>query len=815
MHGRWRFTMVLMAAAAAAALTSAAEAMRRVEPGTAVALRADQGLVLVAVDTSHDLRAASLRRVGRNHNAGTMRQPERGLNHDLYVADIGRYGWHHVRTIGVRWTFSEAEAFEFEVKPGVVNYPGDLVFRAEGRFMAQTFLANRGLAAIDWLRATHPGVAAAHAFEYTGRYPDPFPAFLATSPARDVAPKAEFGLRPPPPPRRPPSLPIADLWRDLAVTEASLSPDGRRVLLQEKKSDEQWELTLVDLKRQSSTVVVRSPMALSQVQWVGDARFVAAVDNPMGRGRVHLFSVDAAEAGGWVVTKTTIRRAADLIQVFDRPSPAIVIATSNSEGAMLHRLDLADIEALERVTPKPADRINKGLRNDFAWLFDGQGRPGVAAVFEDDRVILVQPGEDGHVPLVDGDDDPGFEPVALSTDGRLLYGLAEEDRAQRELVAFDMATKTLQATVFSRAGVDVSAPLFSDDGHLVGVRYYRSGRLVSEYFDEGEAAIMRRLAAAFPGRSLSVADRSDDGRSRLLWVDGADLPPTLYHLDLDAGVAMQVASSMPWLDGRPLAPAKVVRFKGVDGLELEAFLTLPPGVSKPPLVVHPHGGPIGVADTLHFTPDVQYMAGLGYAVLQVNFRGSDGYGAAFREAGHRSYGTAIEDDIHAAVNHVVASGAVDGSRMCMVGGSYGGYSGLVAAVRWPQAYRCVVSMFGISDRALFFTASDSSRGKETREAMEKMIGDPRVDLDEMVENSPLYHVDRLVAPVMLVHGMEDQRVDAEHSRRMARMLESVGRPAVGYVFPDEGHGIDDEDHRKKVWEGIAGFLQQHLDEPQR
>jgi dipeptidyl aminopeptidase/acylaminoacyl peptidase len=802
--------IVFLAFVAAMVAATGAHAMRRVEPGEPVVLRPDQGLVLVAVDTSHDLRAASLRRVGRNHNAGTMRQPGKGLNHDLYVAETGRYGWHNLRTIGVRWTFKEEADVEFDVKPGVINYPGDLVFRAEGDFMVQMFLANRSLAAIDWLRTTHPGLVEGFAVAYSGRYPDPFPAFLAKSPARTLEAKPDFGLRPPPPPRSEPRLSVDELWRDLAVTEASLSPDGGRVLLQEKRSDELWELSLVDLKAQSSSVVVRSPMPLVQVQWVGHSRFVAAVDNPNGRGRVHLFRVDAAPSGGWTISKTTIRRAADLVHAFARPEPTIIIATTNDDGAMLHRLSLEDIESLERVTPKPADRINGGFRNDMAWLFDAEGRPGVALVYEDERIKLVRPGEDGHVAIVDDEEGPGFEPVGLSHDGRLMYALAQEDRPQRELIALEVATGKVQPTVFSREGIDVSAPLFDADGRLVGVRYYRSGRLVSEYFDPAEAAVTRRIAAAFPGRTVSEADRSGDGRQRLLWVDGAELPPTLFHLDLSNGVAMQIASSMPWLDGKPLAPAKVIAFKGADGLPLEAFLTLPPGVANPPLVVHPHGGPIGIADTLHFDPAVQYMAGLGYAVLQVNFRGSDGYGGAFREAAHRNYGKAIEDDIDAAVNHVIANEAIDEQRMCMVGSSYGGYSGLVAAVRWPTKYRCVVSLFGVSDRALFFTASDGARSEEGRATLEKIIGDPNADLDEMVAHSPLYHADRLVAPVMLVHGMEDQRVDPEHSRRMARMLESAGRPAVGYLFADEGHGIEDKDHRRTAWQGIAGFLQQHL-----
>jgi dipeptidyl aminopeptidase/acylaminoacyl peptidase len=240
--------------------------------------------------------------------------------------------------------------------------------------------------------------------------------------------------------------------------------------------------------------------------------------------------------------------------------------------------------------------------------------------------------------------------------------------------------------------------------------------------------------------------------------------------------------------------------------------TLPDAEGKRPLVVMPHGGPIGVSDDRHFNRDVQFIASLGYAVLQVNYRGSDGYGKAFREAGYRNYGKLIEDDIDAAIKAALAAYPLDESKMCALGGSYGGYSAMVAAIRWPERFRCAVSIAGVSDRALFFTASDSGRDAQTRLQMERIMGNPNVpaDLADMQLTSPLYRYQDLKVPVMLVHGQEDVRVDMEHTRRLVRLLNLAGRPPVLMSLANEGHGFEKLDSVDKSWTAIAGFLQEYL-----
>jgi dipeptidyl aminopeptidase/acylaminoacyl peptidase len=293
-------------------------------------------------------------------------------------------------------------------------------------------------------------------------------------------------------------------------------------------------------------------------------------------------------------------------------------------------------------------------------------------------------------------------------------------------------------------------------------------------------------------------------------VEGSDQPPLLYALDVARGEASLLDSAAPWLENKRFAPAEVLSVKSRDGLPVEAYLTLPTGPGKHPLVVHPHGGPVDVRDDRMFDPEVQFLASLGYAVLQVNYRGSDGYGKAFREAGRNQWGAGIEDDIESALNAALSKYPLDPQHMCVVGASYGGYSALESALRWPARFRCVVSIAGVSDRVLFFTASDFSQGAKGREGAEREIGDPKTELDQMLATSPLYHYRDVKLPVMLVHGREDVRVDYEHSRRLVRMLNIAGRKPVMLSFDKEGHGLDAMDDIDTAYQGIAGFLQEYL-----
>ena len=497
----------------------------------------------------------------------------------------------------------------------------------------------------------------------------------------------------------------------------------------------------------------------------------------------------------------------------DAPDAILYATTGKDGGLRVHRVDISSQRSIDSTRFSYSDRLNKGVANDQWWLADDGGNLRLAIVRRDDQKVLTHVRNGVSRELMTLDDQDDFDPVGVSSDASLIYAISDRGREQRELVAYDVNTRRIERTLFAKAGVDVHSALFGKGRKPIGVNYYESGRLISNYFDDGQNRLSRSLADALPGRNISVAGRSQDGQRVVLWVDAADKPPALYFLDVANRRVELLDEDMPWLQAFHFSPTEIVRFQNGDKLPIEAFLTMPSGDTKRPLVIFPHGGPVGVADTLRFDREVQFLASLGYAVLRVNYRGSEGYGREFREAGKHSYGTRIEDDIDAATRLVLSRYPIDTTRICALGSSYGGYSAMVMAIRWPQRFRCVVSMSGVADRILFFTASDGGRSASGRQMLERVIGNPNTQAAEMQATSPLYHYEQLRTPLMLVHGLEDRRVDFEHSRRMLRMLDMAGRAPAGLLFAEEGHGIDKPEKLEKLWNGVAGFLQKYLDDP--
>lgn len=796
---------------------------REIAPGERVVLGKGEGLLLVAVDTDvvlTVLRIEAQRGLGRLY---IPRAAATGRSYRLYAIDAGSYRLAEIKRIGdpqrmraqINLRVLEG-AFDFDVMPGVINYPGDLVFRGQGTRTGGLHVANRGLPAMDWLQAEHPALAAGHRFEYRGRYPDPFPEHyrqaLAASGRSGQGPPQDITRAPPPSGELP--LPIDALWAPSPLKGVELSPDGRllgEVVTFEKEGHTHWALNLIDLEAQSVVRLFEAAKPIWRLDWVSARDLLLSIGRDDEPDVLMAFNV-LEEAGGRRYRQLVVPRLGVLVSTLPQEPGHILFASSDAGELMVHKVDLRSPEALDASKLSRRARLDRGVDYALSWHADGAGRLRLAVALnkEGDRVLMHGADDEFRQILALDGEDSDFEPVMLSADASRIYGFAEKGRAQRDLVEFDVARGEVVRTVFSQPGVDVVAPLSDGQGNLIGASYYRDGLLFSHYFDERNTAMIERLRRAFPDKAATIMQRDRSGRHFLVAVGGGDKPTVIYHYDAQASQASPVSQTRPGLEKYSFVPARTLRAKSSDGLEIEAYLTLPPGDGKRPLVVFPHGGPIGVRDSRYFDPEVQFLASLGYAVLQVNFRGSEGFGTAFREAASGEYGAGIEDDIDAALKAALAAYPLDETRMCMLGASYGGYSAMISAIRWPGRFRCAVSLSGVSDRVLFFTASDSARYEDTRKRMETRIGNPLTEMDRMVENSPLYRVADLQVPVMLVHGTEDLRVDYEHTRRLVRMLNLSGRPPVVVALEGATHGLDEEDDIRRAWSGIAGFLRMHL-----
>jgi len=804
--------------------------LHHVKPGQVPELEADEGLLVVGVDANMPISRVKVRKDDAVFGGGDMKDLPEGRSLRLYALPAGRYEWAQLKPFSdFTYDLRDEPEFEFVVEAGKINYAGDLQFRARTVEDSAFHVSNRGLGVSDWLKKEHPRLYADYALAYTGHYPDPFPEFYRDVVARSgTEPATGTKFRAPPKPGKLP-LPVRALWKDDRVLMARINPAGDLIAVHVHAAEKRWDVELADLAAGTVSVLATSNVPFGNIGWASDGTILMPVSEE-GAEEIHVARIGAPIGGKRTIARMKLPRKGVVIDSLPNDDDHILFGSLSSRNElMVHRLDISSEAALRGFRYDARDRLNIGVIDDRNWFTDGSSRLRLAMAVRDDRNpprpddgddgsdeprkkwVLMHGSNGSFVEVMELDDEEPFQPEGLSADGSLIYGITEKDRAQKDLVAFDPVSRRITRTVFSKPGVDVVTTLFDEAHEVAGVGYYRGGVYVTEYFDAGASAQIRLLHNTFPGKTVIVGDRSRDGKQMLVWVEAGDQPAQLYHLDVAAHRASLVDETKPDLKPQSLAPSTAFTFKGIDGLALEAFMTLPRTAGRHPLIVFPHGGPIGVSDKLHFDPEVQFLASLGYAVLRVNYRGSDGYGKAFREMGYRKYGTAIEDDIDAATRHAIAHYPIDASRMCAVGSSYGGYSALVMAIRWPDRFRCAVSIAGVSDRILFFTASDSGRDKDVRKEMEKVVGDPHTELEAMKDSSPIYHYRELKLPVMIVHGKEDYRVDYEHARRLQRMLEIDGRPPVGLVFEKEGHGVQKIENIETQWNGIAGFLQAHLD----
>lgn len=400
-------------------------------------------------------------------------------------------------------------------------------------------------------------------------------------------------------------------------------------------------------------------------------------------------------------------------------------------------------------------------------------------------------------------------PVALTEDGRGVYFTGVRKGADVEgLYRLDPETHEIEL-VYAHAEADIEHLLFDAQGKsLVGVRVYTDRPQYHWLLpDHPLARLYGALQRAFAGQEAEITSLSDDGTRAVAFVWSDVNPGEYFLLDTSTMRAEPLPPARAWIDPREMRPKEAIRLESRDGLPLRGYVTRPAGDGPHPLVVIPHGGPHGVRDGWGYDPEVQLLANQGYAVLQVNFRGSSGYGTAFRNAGFRRWGTAVQDDIADATRWAIREGITEDGRVCIFGSSFGGYSALMSAVREPELYRCAVSFAGVYDLELMHTTADIPNSRRGRAYLDKAIGQ---DIDQLRQQSPAHHAERVTIPLLLIHGTEDWRVDFQQASTMTGALNRADRPYEWVELKGEGHYIADEDVREQVYGRILSFLDRHL-----
>jgi len=344
---------------------------------------------------------------------------------------------------------------------------------------------------------------------------------------------------------------------------------------------------------------------------------------------------------------------------------------------------------------------------------------------------------------------------------------------------------------------------------IVGISY--PAKASYHYTKEANelASLHKSLVASFGGQTTTFASTSEDGSKILVRVDSDVNPGEYYLFDAKTKQAQFLWANRSWLDPRKMASAKPFTLTTDDKTELHGYLTLPPNLSKDqkaPLVVMIHGGPIS-RDYYEFDSEVQLLANRGYAVMQVNYRGSDGYGSKFKRAGYKEWGGKMIQDIIDATHYVTSNFNIDENRMCTYGASYGGYAALMATVRAPDLYKCTIGYVGIYDLNYAFSESITMRLLGGEAYLKRVLGTDQAKLNEF---SPVNHADKIKAKVMLIHGEKDARVPVINAEKMLEKLELAGQEVPYLNFRKSGHGVQDPEGRLQLYGALLDHLEENL-----
>ena len=638
---------------------------------------------------------------------------------------------------------------------------------------------------------------------------------------------APFGQALAEPPAR---IPVKAFFSNPAMSRPALSADGKTFAFIFSNGDKQtvFSLGVAPGSKPVALVNINDPETrLAWLAWANADRLLISAEsrNPFSVGvrsrMTQLFGVDRdAKNFGWL-GKNWERYGQQQIPVIYQDQ--IVHWTPAVPDSVLieYRNPYESSPDVMRMNVNNG-RVNvaQPRSNDIQdWYADAEGnlRAGVATTATNLYRLYARIAPKDKLELVIehpifGDGGPVF--AGFHADADKLYVRALKDR-RAAIFEFDLRSKKVGAEVFSHEQVDVG-DLERDAGmdeHVVGVRY-TVDRPEIRFFDPLAREQYSELAAEFKRQLGSemfheVVSQSADGNQQILEVSSDVQPPVYYFHDRAKLGLARVLESRPGLGPKNLAPMKRITYQARDGLTISGYLTLPRGVEPRnlPVVVNVHGGPWS-RDLIQWDQEVQVLANRGFAVLQINFRGSTGFGRELLKAGYREWGQKIQDDITDGVKWLIASGTADADRIGIMGTSYGGYATLVGLTKTPELYRAGAAYAAVTD--INFLISDDKWYDWGYEWHETMVGGERGDEDRLRQASPLRNVASVKVPVLLGHGEDDQRVHVRQSRRMADALRKAGKDVQYLEFPNEIHGFLLEANRIQWYEALVAFFEKNL-----
>ncbi len=625
-------------------------------------------------------------------------------------------------------------------------------------------------------------------------------------------------------------LPVADFVKSPQFMSPKLSPDGLHLVVNqavEKDGRDTRVMVVYDLTHLKIVSTVGLPYFEVPVtfNWITNSRLAVAVGREYGSlerayltGEILAMDLDGGNQeylyGHAMYSRS--RRGITMADDEGFGTVAFIPVEHNGHFLMTEHLrgETAKTSRVYDINARTAARslVTEIGKPGFDFLMQNDGKPRYAFGTEESSYYAVYRFDDatsGWRELPGEDKKSEFRPWAILPGDKDLIATLSIDGGPRQVVRQSLADGSRTVMASSKTG--------SFDIVEMGPRPSVPFAVATEvgvpkpvYVGEetAEAKLHKTLSAQFTGSYVHFINYSDDGK--LLFSVASDKDPGAYYLfDKSTNRASFLFAARPWIDPEKMADRRPISFKARDGKEIYGYLTLPPnrGDGAMPMILLPHGGPHGVSDDWFFDTDSQFLASRGYAVLQINFRGSRGRGPAFETSGYRRWGGLIQDDLIDGVHWAVAQGNADESRICAYGGSFGAYASMMIAAREPTMLKCAVGYSGLYDLAQKLEDDETRRSRSAYNYWVKVVG---TDPAELASFSPTKLASKIKVPVLLVHGSRDTRTPPLQAETMREALTKAGNPPQWMYVDQEGHGFYAVKNRQAFYERLEKFLADNM-----
>lgn len=552
----------------------------------------------------------------------------------------------------------------------------------------------------------------------------------------------------------------------------------------------------------AAQVVTKESIAIQGYFWSFDETKLFFMRDNDGDENNRLFSIDLKTN---TVTPLTPKGVKARVSFYDEKTPNTMLISMNQNNPAVF-----DLYELNLITKKLTLR-EQCPHNGIAWVIDhaGQVRFLFAVTGDGGKQLMKRMGNSWEPWLVwDNDDAWSAGPWFFSEDNNYLYCADPRDCDVAKLVKIDCVTGEKIIIAYDPA-TDVNGCVMQPRTHALQAVYWTKERDEVQFFDseyESRYAYARSLDTG----ECVVTSRTLDDMHWIVAFEKDNGPVSYYYLNTHNTSVYSLGDHRPQLRNYDLSPMEPITYQARDGLTIHGYISYPIDTPRAqlPLIVYVHGGP-WVRDSWGFNPTVQWFTNRGYACLQVNYRGSVGYGKKFLNAGNKQWSRAMHTDLIDGVQHLIEQGIVNPQKVAIYGGSYGGYAALVGATHTPDIFCCAVDIVGVSN-LLTFIRSIPPYWKVFLEDMYRRVGNPDTEEEFLKACSPLFAIDAIKIPLFIAQGANDPRVKQVESEQIVAALKAKNIPHTYMLFHDEGHGFAKPENRLKFMAAAERFLAEHV-----